>query len=67
VRYAISSSEEVWVRICSEFFQRHGTWDWYQVPRDQALREMMKASNGVTDPTELMRRIEMLYESVGAK
>ncbi len=67
MRYAISSPEEVWVRVCSEFFLRHGSWNWYQIPKEQAFHEMMKASNGQANPSDFKKRIDCLYESVGVK
>lgn len=67
MRYAISSSEEIWVRVCSNFFSNHGTWDWYLVPPEQAFREMMIYSKGTANPSDLKKRILELYESVGIK
>lgn len=67
MRYAISSSEEIWVRVCAKFFERHGEWDWFLVPKRQAFEEMMKDSKGTMSPQILMARIGMLYQSVGVK
>lgn len=66
-RYAISSNEEVWVRICAKFFERHGEWDWYIVPKKTAFMEMMQDSKGAMNPQVLTERIDMLYRSVGVK
>ena len=66
-RYAISSSEEVWVRVCAKFFERHGTFDWYVVTQEQAFHEMMRDSNGQALPHDIRARIGMLYKSVGVK
>jgi hypothetical protein len=66
-RFAISSSEEIWVRACFEFFQKHGFYNWHMIPKDKALHEMMKSSNGTANPSELKQRIDHLYESVGIR
>ena len=66
-RYAILSSEEVWVRVCAKFFEHHGNWDWYLIPEDQAFYEMMQYGNGIISPQNLRARIGMLYQSAGVK
>ena len=65
MRYAISSNEEVWVRVCTKFFERHCEYDWCEVDQDQALLEMLNDANGQLNPMELKRRIHNLYKSVG--
>jgi len=67
MRYAISSNEEVWVRACNAFFENHGTFNWYEVPKDQALREMFIYSNGTANPKHLKDKIDSLYQNVGVK
>lgn len=66
-RYAVSSNEEIWVRVCHRFFLDHGFYDWYSVSQEDALREMLKYSNGTANPDDIRRRIAALYESVGVK
>lgn len=65
MRYAISSQEEMWVKACYKFFERHGHWDWYKVDQQQAFHEMMKDGQGAINPTDLKQRIKELYQSVG--
>lgn len=67
MRYAISSHEEAWVKACYRFFETHGMWDWYTVPRDQAVAEIMKNSGGTLNPIWVRNKIDELYESVGVK
>jgi hypothetical protein len=67
MRYAVYSDEEIWVKLCSEFFKKHGTWDWHIVPVEEAFHEMMRSSNGAANPSDIKRRIEVLYKSVGIK
>ena len=67
MRYAISSQPELWVRCCSKFFEKHGSWEWYTVPKDQALREMLIYSNGAASPKYFKDKIDSLYQSVGVK
>jgi len=65
MRYVISSPEEMWVKVCYKFFQRHDLTYWYTIDREQALREMMNDSNGTLDPIWLRNKIDELYRSVG--
>jgi hypothetical protein len=64
-RYAISSFEEIWVKVCYRFFERNGYYDWYEVDMRDAFNEMMEESNGNINPIWLKERIKKLYESVG--
>lgn len=66
-RYAIGSMEEIWVVCCYKFFEKYGFYEWYVVEKEDAFKEMMKFSNGNANPSEIMRRIEELYNSVGVK
>jgi hypothetical protein len=65
LRYAISSHEEIWVKVCYKFFANHDFTYWYVIDRDQAFSEMMQYSNGTMSPTWLRNRIDELYKSVG--
>ena len=67
MRHAISSSEEIWVRVCAKFFERHGEYNWYKVDQNQALVEMLKDANGQANPYDLRHRIHNLYKEVGIK
>ena len=64
-RYAISSDEEIWVRLCHKFFLTHGFYDWYMVSREDALREILSYSHGEVNPADIKKRIDILYDSVG--
>lgn len=64
MRQSISSWEELWVRICYRFFERHSFWEWYRVPKNQAFHEMMKDSNGQANPKLLKEKIDELYDSI---
>jgi hypothetical protein len=64
-RYAISSPEEIWVRVCSKFFETHGEYDWYKISQKQAFNEMMLSSKGTGNPRDIKKRIAALYKSVG--
>ena len=65
-RYAISSNEEIWIRLCYKFFLTHGFYDWYQVSREDAFQEIMSYSNGEAYPQNIKQRVDILYDSVGA-
>lgn len=68
MRYAISSQEEIWVKVCYKFFEKNDMTYWYAgVSQEEAFHQMMKFSNGTANPTDLKRRIKKLYESVGVK
>lgn len=68
MRYAISSQEEIWVKVCYQFFEENDMMYWYaQVSQEQAFHQMMKFSNGTANPADLKKRIKELYESVGVK
>lgn len=66
-RYAIASLEETWVTLCYRFFERHGFYDWYLVPRDEAWKEMMIDGEGHISPHMLRIKLYELYESVGIR
>jgi len=65
LRYAIPSSEEVWVQVCSKFFERHGSCLWHQISKEQAFDEMVRDGNGRISTQNLLIRINDLYRSVG--
>ena len=65
MRYAISSPEETWVKVCYQFFRRHDMTYWYVIEREQAFTEMMEDSNGALHPSWLRQKIDDLYKSVG--
>jgi len=65
MRYAISSFEETWIKVCYKFFEKHGMYDWYLIDKDRAFREMMIDSKGTLNPTQLRNKIDDLYKSVG--
>jgi hypothetical protein len=68
MRYAISSQEEIWVKVCYKFFEQTDMTYWYAgVSQEQAFNQMMKLSKGTANPTDLKRRIKVLYESIGIK
>jgi len=66
-RYAISTSEEVWVRACYQFFAEHGFYDWVQVPQDRAFTIIMKNTRGHANPNYIRKRIDELYKAAGVK
>lgn len=66
-RYAKSSNEEIWVRACAKFFQEYGEYDWYKVPKTEALSYMLLNSGGQGNPHDIRQRIQKLYESVGIR
>lgn len=66
-RYAISSPEEVWVRACSKFFEKHGTWDWFTVPKNVAFVEIMENTRGQGNLADIKQRVENLYKSAGVR
>jgi hypothetical protein len=45
MRYAISSFEEQWVRICYKFFETYGFYNWHEVDKQTAFKFMMITSN----------------------
>jgi len=67
MRYAISSQEEIWVRGCAKFFAKYGEYDWYQVPKDEALAFILMNSGGTGNPVYIRKRLHELYESVGIR
>lgn len=67
MRWAISSSEEVWVQVCHMFFEQYGFYEWYLIPKERAFNEMLIASEGTISPQMLRLKIHNLYESVGMK
>lgn len=67
MRYAISSTEEEWVRLCYRFFERHGFYNWYLVPKDEAWKEIMIDGKGCISPHMLRIKLYDLYESVGIR
>jgi hypothetical protein len=66
-RYTISSQEEVWVRACNKFFEKHGSWDWYLVPQEVAFREIVMFARGQGHSTFIKEKVENLYKVAGVK
>ena len=66
-RYAISSFEENWVKICHKFFEEYGEFDWINQTPEEAFVFMINNSTGNFSPMALKLRITELYESVGYK
>lgn len=67
MRHAISSNEEIWVRLCHRFFLEYGFYDWYRVSRENAFTAMMSYSDGSANPHDIKKRIDTLYDSAGVK
>jgi hypothetical protein len=66
-RYAISTSEEIWIRACYKFFAEHGFYDWVQVPQDKAFVTIMKNTRGQGNPSHIRQKIDELYKAAGVK
>ena len=66
-RYAIATGEEIWVRACYQFFEKNGFWDWYTVPKETALHEIMISTRGQGNPTWIKQKIDDLYKAAGVK
>jgi hypothetical protein len=66
-RYALSSQEELWVKSCAKFFQTHGELEWYRVPMQDAVAEILKHARGAADPIFFTNRISKLYEGAGVR
>jgi hypothetical protein len=66
-RYAIATSEEIWVRACYQFFEKNGFWGWYLVPKETAFREIMISTRGQGNPAMVKEKLDQLYNAAGVK
>lgn len=66
-RYAISTSEEIWVKACNEFFEKNGYWSWFKVPKEEAFTQIMFYTRGRGNPLAIKERIYKMYEDAGVK
>jgi hypothetical protein len=66
-RYAVATSEEVWVRACYQFFEKNGFWDWYTVPKEEAFKQIMTFTRGQANPAIIKEKIDALYKNAGVK
>lgn len=66
-RYAIATSEEIWVRACYQFFEKNGFWDWYTVPKETAFKEIMISTRGQGNPAVIKEKIDELYKAAGVR
>ena len=62
IPYAMKGSEEAWIIAAYPFFSSN---EWFDVPRSQAVGNIMKNSGGQLDPFFVMMKVDEIYAARG--